>query len=78
TNLPCLLRRGHLFDDYCSLQQREIRGIVCYIEQPLVNNAYMSLFRINTLPRRVHSVAPLMKLRLIFSSVVLTMPRYGQ
>ncbi|PHZ14273.1 uncharacterized protein RHIMIDRAFT_278662 [Rhizopus microsporus ATCC 52813] len=77
-SLPCLLRRARLFGDYHSLQQREVRGIICCIEQSLVNNAYIPLFRINTLPCRVHYVVPLMKLRLIFSLVVLTKLRCKQ
>ncbi|ORE11384.1 hypothetical protein BCV72DRAFT_300966 [Rhizopus microsporus var. microsporus] len=59
-------------DDYRSFQQREMRDIGCYIERSLANNVYIPLFQVNTIPCRVHSVVALMKLRLIFSAVVLT------
>ncbi|RCH91190.1 hypothetical protein CU097_011453 [Rhizopus azygosporus] len=57
---------------------REIHGVGCYIERFLANNASISSFQINTLPRCVHSVVPLMKLHPISSSVVLIKPRYEQ
>lgn len=70
--LSCFLHRGHLFGDYRFFQQREIRDIGCYIGRSLAGNAYMPLFQVNALPRLVHSVVPLMKLCLIYSSVALT------
>ncbi|RCH84189.1 hypothetical protein CU097_002402 [Rhizopus azygosporus] len=63
--------------DYRFLQQREIRVISCYIERSLANNVYIPLFQVNARPGLIYSVIPLMKLHLIFSSVVLTKPYCG-